>query len=265
MITNIDVQIRYETHLVEKVHELINLITEHELNYVVFNNHIPDAIEKIQNKPSAFATWANKMSMEKSELENIVNYRVSKENEVNNSLKILSDFLKSKNIKFGSHDDESIEDRKWFRSFGAKICEFPTTILAAKEAHSKNENVIMGAPNLVRGGSHNGNVSTLELLKLGYCSILVSDYYYPSLLQSIWYLLDHKICSIENAWALISENPAKALNIDKRGAIKVENYADLVIINPKTREIEATICNGKIASVCKSVADRFIKSSNAVS
>ena len=264
MITNIDVQIRYETHLVEKVHELINLITEHELNYVVFNNHIPDAIEKIQNKPSAFATWANKMSMEKSELENIVNYRVSKENEVNNSLKILSDFLKSKNIKFGSHDDESIEDRKWFRSFGAKICEFPTTILAAKEAHSKNENVIMGAPNLVRGGSHNGNISTLELLKLGYCSILVSDYYYPSLLQSIWYLLDHKICSIENAWALISENPAKALNIDKRGAIKVDNYADLVIINPKTREIEATICNGEIANICKSVADRFIRSSNSV-
>ena len=264
MITNINVQVRYETHLVEKVQELIDLITEYELNYVVFNNHIPDAIEKIQNKPSAFATWANKMSMEKSELENIVNYRVSKENEVNNSLKILSDFLKSKNIKFGSHDDESIEDRKWFRSFGAKICEFPTTILAAKEAHSKNENVIMGAPNLVRGGSHNGNVSTLELLKLGYCSILVSDYYYPSLLQSIWYLLDHKICSIENAWALISENPAKALNIDKRGAIKVENYADLVIINPKTREIEATICNGKIANICKSVADRFIRSSNSV-
>ena len=264
MITNIDVQIRYETHLVEKVHELINLITEHELNYVVFNNHIPDAIDKIQNKPSAFATWANKMSMEKSELENIVNYRVSKENEVNNSLKILSDFLKSKNIKFGSHDDEGIEDRKWFRSFGAKICEFPTTILAAKEAHSKNENVIMGAPNLVRGGSHNGNISTLELLKLGYCSILVSDYYYPSLLQSIWYLLDHKICSIENAWALISENPAKALNIDKRGAIKVDNYADLVIINPKTREIEATICNGEIANICKSVADRFIRSSNSV-
>ena len=264
MLTNIDVQIRYETHLVEKVHELIDLITEHELNYVVFNNHIPDAIDKIQNKPSAFATWANKMSMEKSELENIVNYRVSKENEVNNSLKILSDFLKSKNIKFGSHDDESIEDRKWFRSFGAKICEFPTTIEAAKEAHSKNENVIMGAPNLVRGGSHNGNVSTLELLELEYCNILVSDYYYPSLLQSIWYLLDQKICSIENAWALISENPAKAINIDKRGAIKVNNYADLVIINPKTREIEATICNGKIANICKSVADRFIRSSNSV-
>ena len=264
MLTNIDVQIRYETHLVEKVHELIDLIIEHELNYVVFNNHIPDAIDKIQNKPSAFATWANKMSMEKSELENIVNYRVSKENEVNNSLKILSDFLKSINIKFGSHDDESIEDRKWFRSFGAKICEFPTTIEAAKEAHSKNENVIMGAPNLVRGGSHNGNVSTLELLELEYCNILVSDYYYPSLLQSIWYLLDQKICSIENAWALISENPAKAINIDKRGAIKVNNYADLVIINPKTREIEATICNGKIANICKSVADRFIRSSNSV-
>ena len=265
MLTNIDVQIRYETHLVEKVHELIDLIKEHELNYVVFNNHIPDAIEKIQNKPSAFATWANKMSMEKSELENIVNYRVSKENEVNNSLKILSDCLKSKNIKFGSHDDESIEFRKWFRSFGAKICEFPITTAAAKEAHSNNENVIMGAPNLVRGGSHNGNVSTLELLKLGYCSVLVSDYYYPSLLQSIWYLLDHKICSIENAWALISENPAKALNINKRGAIKENNYADLVIINPRTREIEATICNGKIANICKSAADRFVKSSNPVS
>ena len=64
----------------------------------------------------------------------------------------------------------------------------------------------MGAPNLVRGRSHNGNVSTLELLRLGYCNILVSDYYYPSLLQSFWYLLDHNICSIENAWALISEN-----------------------------------------------------------
>ena len=264
-ITNIDVQIRYETHLVEKVQELIDLIVEYELNYVVFNNHLPDAIEKIQNKPSAFATWANKMSMEKNELENIVNYRLTKKNEVSESLKILSNFLKSKNIKFGSHDDESIMDRKWFRSFGANICEFPTSILAAKEACSNNENVIMGAPNLVRGGSHNGNVSTLELLKLGYCNILVSDYYYPSLLQSVWYLLDHEICSIENAWALISTNPAKALNINKRGAIKVNNYADLVIINPRTREIEATICNGKIANICKSAADRFIKSSNSVS
>ena len=264
-ITNIDVQIRYETHLVEKVQELIDLIVEYELNYVVFNNHLPDAIEKIQNKPSAFATWANKMSMEKNELENIVNYRLTKKNEVSESLKILSNFLKSKNIKFGSHDDESIMDRKWFRNFGANICEFPTSILAAKEAYSNNENVIMGAPNLVRGGSHNGNVSTLELLKLGYCNILVSDYYYPSLLQSVWYLLDHEICSIENAWALISTNPAKALNINKRGAIKVKNYADLVIINPRTREIEATICNGKIANICKSAADRFIKSSNSVS
>ena len=93
----------------------------------------------------------------------------------------------------------------------------------------------------------------------------MSDYYYPSLLQSVWYLLDHEICSIENAWALISTNPAKALNINKRGAIKVKNYADLVIINPRTREIEATICNGKIANICKSAADRFIKSSNSVS
>ena len=56
----------------------------------------------------------------------------------------------------------------------------------------------------------------------------------------------------------------EGINIDKRGAIKVKNYADLVIINPKTREIEATICNGKIANICKSVADRFIRSSNAV-
>ena len=265
MITNIDIQIRYETHLVEKVQELINLIKKYNLNYVVFNNHIPDALDKIKNKPFAFSAWANKMSLKNSELENIVRYRVSKEKQVSHSLKILSDFLISKNINFGSHDDENIKNRKWFRSFGAKICEFPTTISAAKEAFSNNECVIMGAPNLVRGGSHNGNVSTLELLRLGYCNILVSDYYYPSLLQSFWYLLDHNICSIENAWALISENPAKALNIDKRGTIKVNNYADLVVINPKTREIEATISNGKIAIISKIVADRLIKSSNLVS
>ena len=48
-------------------------------------------------------------------------------------------FVISNNINFGSHDDENIKDRKWFRSFGAKICEFPTTILAAKEAFSNNE------------------------------------------------------------------------------------------------------------------------------
>ena len=100
MITNIDIQIRYETHLVEKVQELINLIKKYNLNYVVFNNHIPDALDKIKNKPFAFSAWANKMSLKNSELENIVRYRVSKEKQVSHSLKILSDFLISKNINF---------------------------------------------------------------------------------------------------------------------------------------------------------------------
>ena len=72
---------------------------------VVFNNHIPDALDKIKNKPFAFSAWANKMSLKNSELENIVSYRVSKEKQVSHRLKKLSDFLISNNIKFGEAED----------------------------------------------------------------------------------------------------------------------------------------------------------------
>ncbi len=80
----------------------------------------------------------------------------------------------------GSHDDHSAGERAALRGRGVGIAEFPETLEAAEAARAGGDTIVMGAPNLMRGGSHNGNVSALDVVAMGLCDALASDYHYPS-------------------------------------------------------------------------------------
>jgi alpha-D-ribose 1-methylphosphonate 5-triphosphate diphosphatase len=108
---------------------------------------------------------------------------------------------------------------------GVRICEFPTTVLAASAADKHGQHIVMGAPNLVRGGSQSGNVAATELLGLGLLHILSSDYVPSSPLQAVFQLA-------ADGSRLISGNPARAVGLDDRGEITVGKRADLVRVQP---------------------------------
>jgi alpha-D-ribose 1-methylphosphonate 5-triphosphate diphosphatase len=111
---------------------------------------------------------------------------------------------------------------------GASMSEFPTTLLAAQTAHELGLLNVMGGPNVVRGGSHSGNVAAADLARHGLLDILSSDYVPGSLLSAAMRLVDDGILSLPQAIATVTHNPAKATGLNDRGQIAVGLRADLI-------------------------------------
>ena len=132
-------------------------------------------------------------------------------------------------LAFASHDDATIAHVEEALADGVVIAEFPTTIDAARAAHSGGLAVPMGAPNVVRGKSHNGNISASELAREGVLDVLSSDYVPFSLLLA-GFLLPQQVegITLPQAIRTVTANPARAAGLDDRGEIALGKRADLV-------------------------------------
>ncbi|MFT4610436.1 MAG: alpha-D-ribose 1-methylphosphonate 5-triphosphate diphosphatase [Cellvibrionaceae bacterium] len=135
-------------------------------------------------------------------------------------------------IPLASHDDATYEHIEESSNFGMTIAEFPTTKIAAVESHKRGMNVLMGAPNLVRGGSHSGNIAAHELAHTGVLDILSSDYYPASMLHAAFILegLDNDY-DLPKAIRTVTKNPAAATKLNDRGELAIGMRADLVQVN----------------------------------
>jgi alpha-D-ribose 1-methylphosphonate 5-triphosphate diphosphatase len=131
-------------------------------------------------------------------------------------------------IPLASHDDTLLEHVHEAAADGITISEFPTTLAAAQAARAHGMGIIMGAPNVVRGGSHSGNIPAAELARVGLLDILSSDYVPSSLLHAAFEL--RRVCdwSLARAVATVSANPARAVGLHERGEIAAGRRADLV-------------------------------------
>ena len=132
-------------------------------------------------------------------------------------------------LALASHDDATLNEVEHSVRDGVAIAEFPTTLEAASAAHDAGLAILMGAPNVVRGKSHSGNISATDLVREGLLDILSSDYVPFALLQAAFTLpsrVDH--VDLPQALATVSRNPAKAAGLDDRGEIAPGKRADLV-------------------------------------
>lgn len=130
---------------------------------------------------------------------------------------------KARGVPVASHDDRTPQEVAEALADGITLSEFPTTIEAARAAHGHGMGVIGGAPNLVRGGSHSGNVSVAELAREGVLDVLASDYVPASMLIAAFGLHDDLGMDLAAAVATVSRTPAAAIGLDDLGAI-VEGY-----------------------------------------
>ena len=150
-------------------------------------------------------------------------------------------FAKEHQICLASHDDATLEHVHQAIDEGVRICEFPTQVAAAQAAHEGGLAVIMGGPNMMRGGSHSGNVAAVELAKLGFLDILSSDYVPASLLGAAFKLIDQAGFSLEKAVACVSTHAAKAIGFDDRGSLEVGLRADVIRVKPIGLEGQGTL------------------------
>jgi len=144
-------------------------------------------------------------------------------------------------VTLASHDDATLDHVEEAVRQGVKLAEFPTSIEAARASHKAGMSVMMGAPNIVRGGSHSGNVAAADLAGSGLLDILSSDYV-PSALMTGCFLLADIWDDLPRAVATVTAAPARAAGLADRGRIAPGRRADLVRVaringNPVVRGV----------------------------
>ena len=251
------VQLRFETHMLEDYAAVAELIAAHEIPYVVFNDHVPHAALEKGKKPPRLVGQALKGGRSPEAHLALLQAMHARNAEVPAALAAMAQAFAGKGVIMGSHDDRTAEQRQNWRSIGVHISEFPETRAAAQAARDGGASIVLGAPNVVRGNSHSGNVSAADLIADGLCDALASDYHYPALVQSTARLIDDGICDLAQAWALITTGPARLLGLSDRGAIAPGLRGDCVICNVQSGRIEATLCGGQISYLSGPIAERF--------
>ncbi|MDR1656177.1 MAG: alpha-D-ribose 1-methylphosphonate 5-triphosphate diphosphatase [Deltaproteobacteria bacterium] len=138
---------------------------------------------------------------------------------------------KINHIPLASHDDTLVEHVQWASENGVTISEFPTTLQAAQAAASCGLAVTMGAPNLVRGQSHSGNVTTKEVAEAGLLSSLSSDYVPSSLLSGVTLLYRDCGFSWWEAFKTVTASPAQLAKLPDRGCLVPGYKADVLRVS----------------------------------
>lgn len=257
-LIDMHLQIRLETHMVESRERLLRAVAEHGVDYVVFNNHLTEALAAMVREPHVFASWAARAGRSVEDMTREVEAAKAQAPALPRHLLELAKGFDRLGIRYGSHDDPDADTRERFRVLGAHICEFPTAHGPAVAAKAMDDAVLMGAPNVVRGGSQAGGISAMKLITKDLCDALVSDYHYPSLADAAWVLADLGVRPLARAWEMISTAPARIIGLEDRGRIAPGLRADFVVVHEETRRIEATISAGRIAHLSGALAGRLL-------
>lgn len=156
-------------------------------------------------------------------------------------------------ISLAAHDDATVAHVEESAAFGVDISEFPTTEVAAQAARAHGQHIVMGAPNIVRGGSQSGNVSAAAMLDLGLLDVLSSDYVPASLLQAIVQLDADGRYPLVAGSKLVSGNPARAVGLTDRGSIAPGLRADLVRVHSHAMPATEQHPRGRAVPVVRAV------------
>lgn len=256
-VTDLIPQLRFETHMLDEYADLPGRIAEWQVPYVVFNDHLPhDRLAQGRRPPRLTGQALKAGRSPDAHLQMLMALHAHRDM-VPAALDGLCRALTRQGTRMGSHDDRSGADREEWRARGARIVEFPETAAAAEAARAGGDSIVLGAPNVVRGGSHKGNVSAVDLIAMGQCDALASDYHYPSPRRAALMLAQTGVVDLATAWGFVSQGPARVLGLDDRGTLEVGKRADLVILDEETQRVAATLSAGRISYLNGNIASRF--------
>ncbi|QMV44925.1 alpha-D-ribose 1-methylphosphonate 5-triphosphate diphosphatase [Cohnella cholangitidis] len=251
--------IRHGVHLRYEVSHLTGfalaqrLMNDGLLDYLSLMDHAPGQGQ--YHRSGAFQRYVMKnQGVTLDEVDVIVEELQERRSRVDwNKLKELTAQARGRGIAVASHDDDSEESVNRSLEFGATVSEFPLSLDTAKYAFGQGMGVCVGAPNIVRGGSHDGNLKAVEAIRAGAADILCSDYHPASLLHSI-FKLETEGVPLHQAVNMASLNPAETLGrADSIGSIELGKQADVIIVR-KVRDIplvHSTIVGGVVVHATK--------------
>ena len=256
LASDLKVQLRVEMGLFDEFDKIETLINKHDIRYVVFNDHLPhDALAK-GKRPARLTGQALKSGRSPEAHLALLQSLHAKQKDMAVAVTEFAKKLASQDILTGSHDDADAATRTAAWAQGLIVSEFPETFSAAKVAKDQGVPIVMGAPNVVRGGSHQGRVSAQDLVRDGMCTAIASDYHYPALFQAVQVLAGD--IGSNRAWDLLTKGPAQMLGLHDRGALISGLRADLLAINPATGRVGLTVTGGRVAYADPDAAEALL-------
>lgn len=254
--TDLRVHLRFEADNLDALEDALADIAAGDVHLLGFNDHTPGIVKKLDH-PIEVAKYAGRAGMKTDAFIALAKAVYARREEVPAARARLAEAAASARIPMLSHDDDSIERRALFRAHGATICEFPMKEEVAAEARAAGEAVVMGAPNVVRGGSHLGWASAAPLAERGLVNVLASDYFWPAMLEAAFIMAGRGAMDLAQAWALVSSNPALACGLHDRGRLEAGLRGDVVIVHEARRAPLAVFAQGRLAWLATEAADRL--------
>lgn len=242
--------LRQETYNIDGEAEALAWLAEGKIDLLAFNDHTPDMLKK-QSDPQELMTYLQRTRLSTGDFRALLAEVAARKDEVEASIRRLAAAAVAAGVPQCSHDDPAPETRRWYQDLRCEISEFPKTRETAALARAFGNHVVFGAPNVVRGGSHQKNsVAAADMIASSLCTVLTSDYYYPSMLPAAFRLERDGVCDLAAAWALISSNPADAAGLTDRGRLAVDQRADILLVETLTNRpprAAASLVAGKTA------------------
>jgi len=226
------VQLRRETFAHDAVGDIAGWLAGQPVPAIAFNDHTTLTMETVKTgNHSKLDRWAQRAGVTLEQYLSQVDAVGQRAPDVPTIVGQVADLACRHGAVMLSHDERSAGERVAYRGLGARVCEFPLAPEVAADAVAHGEHVIMGGPNVIRGGSHMGALSAEEAIGDGLCTVLASDYYYPSLLHAAERLVDRGVADLDRAWSLVSRNAADAMGLDDRGVIEIGRRADIAVVD----------------------------------
>lgn len=244
--------LRYETFNLDAEAEVTDWLAQGRLGMLGFNDHMPG--ENMPPRTRKVAEMAARSGLSHEDFLALVEALRGRADEVPGSIARLAAAANNSETALLSHDDMSPEQRRWFRALECRLAEFPTTLETAEDATKAGDDVVMGAPNVVRGGSHIGWIGAADMIARGFCTILASDYYYPAPLLAAFRLASDNVAPLPKAWRYVAEQPARAARLDDRGTLAAGKRADIVIVDGSDSlrpKVVATLANGRFVHLAE--------------
>ena len=240
--------LRHETYNLDGESEIARWLSEGRIDLFAFSDHMDSTVASLA-KPQKRNRMVERTGLSSEAFEELAQRVAARAHDVPPSIARLAGVARAAGVKMLSHDDDSPETRRAFRTQGVAIAEFPVTEETAREAAAAGDSIVFGAPNVVRGGSHTGWTRASDMIEKGLCSVLASDYYYPAPLLAAFRLAVDGVLPLAQAWHLISTAPAQAAGLANRGKLAAGHSADIILVDdevPLRPRIVAVIAGGRL-------------------
>ncbi|MFA6342870.1 MAG: alpha-D-ribose 1-methylphosphonate 5-triphosphate diphosphatase [Fibrobacteraceae bacterium] len=228
------------------------MILNHKVHEISFMDHTPGQgqYKNLEIYEKTISSYKGK-EIETLGFDGVLNYHENKQTLSFEQLKELTELAHQNKITVASHDDDSLEKLMLNKKINVDISEFPITLEAAKHAKKLGFKTVAGAPNILLGGSHSGNMNASHAILENCIDILCSDYYPAAMLHSVFIMNQKEHVPLHEMINKVALNPASAMNINEDyGSIEIGKKADLLLINFENNfpVINQIFVDGKIVS-----------------